>query len=93
MYLKLERGKKCSQSFLDNLVQLERVGPKDGDIMYAEYKLYVENVVPKNRQLLLKFSKHPDRLMSFFSNVWGLDDYSQLKRVTKMILVLIHDQA
>ena len=93
MCSKPERGKKCFQSLVDNLTQLARVTPKDGGIIYAEYKSYVEDV-PKNRQLFLNFSKHLGRLYEFlFSNVWGLDDCPYLKRVTKMILVLIHGQA
>ena len=48
MCSKPEWGKKCFRSLVDNLTQLERVTPKDGGIIYAEYKSYVENV-PKNR--------------------------------------------
>lgn len=39
------------------------------------------------------FSSYLDRLDEFFfSNVGGFDDYPEFKKVTKMILVLIHDQ-
>ena len=51
-----EKGTTLFNSLVDNLVQLDRVTPKEADGIYAEYKRYLEIVVKKNRQLLLKFN-------------------------------------
>ena len=51
-----EKGTTLFNSLVDNLVQLDRVTPKEADGIYAEYKRYLEMVVKKNEQLLLKFN-------------------------------------
>ena len=37
MCSKPERENKCCQSLVDNLIQLGRVSPKDGDVLYTEF--------------------------------------------------------
>ena len=51
-----EKGTTLFNSLVDNLVQRDRVTPKEADGIYAEYKQYLEMVVKKNQQLLLKFN-------------------------------------
>ena len=51
-----EKSKTLFKSLVDNLVQLDQVTPKEADGIYAEYKRYLEMVVKKNQQLLLKFN-------------------------------------
>ena len=52
-----EKGTKLLKSLVDNLVQLDRVTPKEADGIYADCKRYLEIVVMKNHQLFLKFTK------------------------------------
>ena len=37
-----EKGTKLFKSLVDNLVQLDRVTPKEADGIYAEYKRYLD---------------------------------------------------
>ena len=43
-----EKDWKLFKSLVDNLVQLDRVTTKEADVIYAEYKQYLEMVVMKN---------------------------------------------
>ena len=87
-----EKGTKLFKSLVDNLVQLDRVTPKEVDGIYAEYKRSFEMVVMKNGELFLKFNKRENRLDEFFSDVGGLSDYPKLSKAIKMILVLFSGQ-
>ena len=51
-----EKSTTLFKSLVDNLVQLDQVTPKEADGIYAEYKRYLEMVLKKNWQLLLKFN-------------------------------------
>ena len=87
-----EKGTKLFKSLVDNLVQLDRVTPKEVDGIYAEYKRSFEMVVMKNGELFLKFNKRENRLDEFVSDVGGLSDYPKLSKAIKMILVLFSGQ-
>ena len=88
-----EKGTKLFKSLVYNLVQVDRVTPKEADGIYAEYKRYLEMVVMKNRQRFLNFNKRENRLDEFFFfDVEDLSDYPKLRKVIKMILVLFHGQ-
>ena len=52
-----EKGTKLLKSLVDNLVQQNRVTPKEADGIYAGCKRYLEIAVMKNHQLFLKFTK------------------------------------
>ena len=56
MFMTPEKGTKLFKSLFDNLIQLDRVTPKEVNGIYAEDKRYLEIVVMKNRQLFLKFN-------------------------------------
>ena len=74
-----EKDRKLFKSLVDNLVQLDRVTTKEADVIYAEYKQYLEMAVIKNYEQFLNFNKRENRLdQFFFANFGGLSSFSKL---------------
>ena len=70
-----EKRKKLFKSLVGNLVQLDRVTPKEADGVYAQYKRYLEMVVMKNCHRFLPEvqQKRKQTLMNYSSltlEVW-----------------------
>ena len=61
------------------------------DSVIAQYKKFLEEVVPQNKSQFLDSSHRVDQL--YHGLLAGSDDYGQLWSVVKMVLLLSHGQA
>ena len=61
-----EIAKMHFQSVVENLVQLNRVTARDGDIMFTEFRHCMDHIVISKRELSVSFDKSKDQLDEFY---------------------------
>ena len=60
---------------------------------YDEYRMFMKNVVLRNREQFKEFHKYEDRLDEFYHKYAGSNDFSSMFEVCQIICVLFHGQA